>query len=319
MRKVLQLLRFMYEYMCDYYLALRYSAYSPFEEKSRRQFYQMIYLAHTIEKGMSLGTPRPGFGKAKIRQLRKIYRDYDSSFSLFPLQMLLGALCDYMTLHERISPEDPWLDEVREFIQEIEQQCGCEKTGGCRDVRDAYLATTESEEVKQFMSTRFSCRSYEKTIISDDLLRSIVAMAQSAPSQCNRQTIRVHAYQERKKIEELLELQAGANGFVKDVSNLFVVSSELTGWGGPGQRNQPYVDGGLLAMNLMLACLAHGVATCPLNLAILNNKESKIRAAGDIHERERLIVMIAFGIPHQTALRAAKSPRKDIGDVLIKH
>ena len=40
----------------------------------------------------------------------------------------------------------------------------------------------------------------------------------------------------------LLDLQGGARGFAETVPTLFVITSEITAWGGPQQRNQPYVD-----------------------------------------------------------------------------
>lgn len=99
----------------------------------------------------------------------------------------------------------------------------------------------------------------------------------------------------------------------------FVVSSEITAWGGPQQRNQPYMDGGLYAMMLMLALDAKGFMSCPLNLAIGNRTERTIKQVGSIPPRERLIVMIAAGTQPDHPIRAANSPRLDADAICQIH
>src|SRR5690606_36580790 len=115
-----------------------------------------------------------------------------------------------------------------------------------------------------------------------ELVHTVVKLAQYAPSQSNRQSTQVHLYQDRKQIDELLALQGGSRGFSEHVGNLFVVSSEIPAWGGPGQRNQPYVDAALFAMHLLTALHAKGIAACPLNLAVTNRTDRRIKAAGAI-------------------------------------
>jgi nitroreductase len=114
-------------------------------------------------------------------------------------------------------------------------------------------------------------------------------------------------------------LQGGASGFVDGVYNLFVITSEVTAWGGYGQRNQGYVDCGLFAQQLLLASYANGVGMCPLNLAVDNAKEKKIKQAAKIHPRERLAMMISFGYPGQLDLKAARSARLPLRSVLKMH
>jgi nitroreductase len=98
-----------------------------------------------------------------------------------------------------------------------------------------------------------------------------------------------------------------------------VVTSEIAAWGGPGQRNQPYVDGALFALYLLLAFHSKRIAACPLNLAITNAVERKIKKAGGIPAGERLIMMIAFGSTIREPLRAAMSPRRDVDEILSLH
>jgi nitroreductase len=129
----------------------------------------------------------------------------------------------------------------------------------------------------------------------------------------------VHAYQDRQRIQALLALQGGSRGFAESVGNLFVVSSEICAWGGPGQRNQAYVDGALFAMCLMFACRSMGWGACPLNLAIDHKTEDAIRRAGGIPAGERLIMMIAFGEPLAPDTKVAFSPRRPAAEIATLH
>jgi nitroreductase len=104
------------------------------------------------------------------------------------------------------------------------------------------------------------------------------------------------------------------------VGNLFVVSCDLAAWGGAQQRNQLYVDGALFSMALIYALHAAGIATCPLNLAVRNTQEKRIKAAAGIPQDQRLIMMIAVGTPiGDGGFKAAASPRRDTAEMLHIH
>jgi nitroreductase len=171
----------------------------------------------------------------------------------------------------------------------------------------------------QFLQSRFSCRSYAPETLPLGLVEEVVKVAQSAPSQCNRQSARVHLYQDEAMIQKLLGIQGGSRGFSEEVKNLFVVSSEITAWSASSSRNQDYIDGSLLAMNLLLSCHAHGLAACPLNLAFRNSKEKLVRVAGGIPNSERLLMMISFGSPNREVGYAASSPRLPTEEIFIVH
>ena len=319
MSRLLKILRFIFEYAVDCINTLRFNNYSPFEEKNHRIFYHILIETHTIEKGLSLPNPRSLFGKSKINSLIKLTNNYDLSFSTFPIQMLVGALRDYLRLHEMRNIVDaPVLDQIREFLNAHPEFNDLDALGGAKDVTSVYPLSEPKDSIK-FLQSRYSCRNFNPAPLDPTTVREIVSIAQSAPSQCNRQTARVHYYSDPQIINRLLELQGGSGGFRQNVGNLFVVSSEMTGWGGPGQRNQAYVDGALFSMLLMLTCHAHSIATCPLNLAKMNATEKQIKTYGDIPQRERLIMMIGIGKPVDDTVLAAQSPRLPVEDVLSLH
>lgn len=304
------------EALRDALLFLRFNSYSPFVDKSRRAFYKIIIEAHTIEKGLSLSDPKLLFGKDKIRFVMTALSRYDIRHSPVPAHMSLGALDAYVNFHARAGMTDPLLDEIAGYLKTWEARLPRPWKGGTRDYSfNGHPPGT----LQNLMASRSSIRTLRPTPLAPDQILEAIAIAQLAPSQCNRQSSRVHAYQDPARIKELLALQGGSRGFADSVGNLFVVSSEICAWGGPGQRNQAYVDGALFAMCLMFACRSMGWGACPLNLAIDHKTETAIRRAGGIPAGERLIMMIAFGVPLAPETRVAFSPRRPAAEIVTLH
>lgn len=304
------------EAMRDAVMFLRFNSYSPFVDRSKRAFYKIIIEAHTIEKGLSLSDPKLLFGKDKIRFVMAALSRYDIRHSPVPAHMSLGALDAYVNFHARAGMTDPLLDEIAGYLKTWEARLPRPWKGGTRDYSfNGHPPGT----LQNLMASRSSIRTLRPTPLAPDQILEAIAIAQLAPSQCNRQSSRVHAYQDPARIKELLALQGGSRGFADSVGNLFVVSSEICAWGGPGQRNQAYVDGALFAMCLMFACRSMGWGACPLNLAIDHKTETAIRRAGGIPAGERLIMMIAFGEPLAPETRVAFSPRRPAAEIATLH
>ncbi|OSZ71334.1 nitroreductase family protein [Hydrogenophaga sp. IBVHS1] len=304
------------EAMRDAVLFLRFNSYSPFADKSKRAFYKIIIEAHTIEKGLSLRHPKMLFGKDKIRFVMAALSRYDLQHSPVPAHMSLGALDAYVNFHARAGMSDPFLDEITGYLKGWEARLPKPWKGGTRDYS---FQTQPPGSLQHLIASRSSVRTLRSSPIDPDRIVEAISLAQMAPSQCNRQSSRVHTYRDPALIKELLALQGGSRGFSESVGNLFVVSSEICAWGGPGQRNQGYVDGALFAMCLLLACRSMGWGACPLNLAIDHKTESAIRRVGGIPAGERLIMMIAFGEPVAPETTVAFSPRRPAAEIVTVH
>lgn len=314
--KLLKVTGIFSEALRDAVLFLRFNSYSPFVDKSRRAFYKIIIEAHTIEKGLSLPNPKPLFGKDKIRFVMAALSRYDLQHSPIPAHMSLGALDAYVNFHAKAGTTDPLLDEIAGYLKGWEARLPKPWKGGTRDYS---FNGRPPNSLQQLMASRSSIRTMRGTPLDPERIYEAISLAQLAPSQCNRQSSRVHAYQDPARIRELLALQGGSRGFAESVGNLFVVSSEICAWGGPGQRNQAYVDGALFAMCLMFACRSMGWGACPLNLAINHKTESEIRRVGGIPAGERLIMMIAFGEPLAPDTKVAFSPRRPAAEIATLH
>jgi nitroreductase len=303
--RVLKVLQLFTEYTQDIWLFLRYNGFSPFEALERRLSHKTIIEAHTIEKGLALPEPRPHFGRDKVKALLDMNDGWSPKPDELSRSMLLGALRDYRTFSSNAPAPDPaLLKRVDSFLDTPNTD---RAVGGVH--QELALETKFDEAAANFLRRRFSARDFAPLPLNNQQVSDVVELAQRAPSQCNRQSSRLHVYRDKEKISKLLDLQGGARGFIDAVPTLFVVTSEITAWGGPQQRNQPYVDGGIFTTMLLLALQAHGFISCPMNLGVTNRVERAIKDEGDIPCRERLIVMVAAGQPPNSPLRAANSPR----------
>lgn len=314
LNKIGKVLGLFSEYAQDLWLFLRYNGHSPMEPRERRLSHKTIIEAHTVEKGLTLPKPKPHFGRAKIAAMLDMNAGWTPPEGELSRSMLVGALRDYQQAFAGTPAPDAGIAErISAFVAAHDASSA---RGG---VRHGLEHPAENPAALAFLESRFAAREFAARALSDTEVEAVARLAQRAPSQCNRQSARLHVYRDPARIRRLLELQGGARGFAENVPTLFVVTSEITAWGGPQQRNQPYVDGGLYAMMLILGLDATGFLSCPMNLAIAHRTERAIKAEAAIPTRERLIVMVAAGPPPSYPIRAANSPRWDTGAVCTLH
>lgn len=308
------------EYVHDAIRILLHSRSSPLVPRTRKTGYNAVILAHTIEKGLSLPSPRLLFGRANVREVTEHLQTCGRAGDELPAAMSLGALRAYLTFHEHALCHDPFLDDIARVCAATPVADSVSPSGGVRAVRDTWNRIASQQlSYTDFLVSRFSCRNFADTPVAVETVESVVRVAQAAPSQCNRQATTVHYYASPTRIQPLLALQGGAKGFTHVVRHLFVVTNDQSAWSGARERSQCYVDGALFSMMLLLSLHSHGLAACPLNLAITNRRERRIRHAGDIPASQRLVMMIAFGHPPSQGCVAARSPRRRVENVLVHH
>ena len=304
------------EYCYDFYRTILWSKASPFCPKEKRLYYDIVLLAHTVEKGLSVKTPRPKFGKAKIMSMLSMLDEYSFGWPLFPVEKSYGCLNAYLAWHIDRNIE---LDsEIKSKIQSYLDRCKREnitRKGGVKVIS----GSAHFDSAKDLLGGRYSSRQFLPEVVSNEKLELIASLVRRTPSQCNRQSARIHFYSDKNQIDELLRLQGGAEGFREDVYNLFVISSEISAWSGYKARSQAYVDGSLMAMQVLNACHIAKLGCCPLNLAVSNKKELKIIKVGDISGGERLIMMIAFGNIEEREFLAATSERISNETLMVRH
>ena len=84
------------------------------------------------------------------------------------------------------------------------------------------------------------------------------------PSACNRQSCKVYFYKDKNVNEEFRNIISGNTGFDWEVQNYIAVTSNISAFYDPFERNQVYVYSGIFIMDLVEALRYYGIASCIL-------------------------------------------------------
>lgn len=167
------------------------------------------------------------------------------------------------------------------------------------------------------MYGRRSVREFVNTPVQDDDIARAVLIAMQAPSVCNRQGPRVHQFDDPRVIKSVLAIQGGFSGY-RMPPRLLLVTADLDAFLFAAERNQPFIDGGLFMMSLLLGLTHVGLGSCSLNTAMGTEKEQAIRKLIDIPEHEVFISFIAVG-HYDSEVLVPRSKRTELSQVLTRH
>jgi nitroreductase len=317
----IKVIKLLYEYCGDLWLFCLYSNRGLKISKKKHLEYFILIEAHRVEKGLSLPKPKPFFGRELFKNISSMIYSLQkiSSIDIMEVKKAHNALNSYLDMHKKITninnkEQILFLKSLHDLNQFIMDNTKFIKPSSALKIINQNLLSDLDFRKKLF--NRSSSRRFSKTIIKKDIIERIVEVAQKAPSQCNRQTTRAHLIQNKENINNILSIQGGTAGYKEYINNLFIVSGDLSGWQGPQQRNQVYVDGALFSMMLMLGIQSEKLVSCSLNLAIKNSDEKRIKIIASIPESERLIMLVAFGeAENATKNIVASSPRKKLNEV----
>lgn len=273
---------------------------------------------HVIEKGMSLSHPREKFSVQKAMELLEFIDEFtECGYKVedsIPILNTLGVLKTFLTYHEErgFKPENVFkkFEKYSKYLLEKEKY-------GIIEVNKVELKKEAQGAFPEFFMSRHSVRQFSEQTIDVSDIEKAVKLAMKAPSACNRQSCKAYFYRDKEVNKRLGELIAGNTGFDGEVQNYIVITSDMSAFYDPFERNQVYVDGGIFTMVLVEALHYYGIASC-----ILQNGEYKERnlrfkeICKNIPENEKIILFIAIGY-YKDNFTYAVSHRKNLDNVLI--
>lgn len=302
----------------DYYLFKKYYTSETKNKENKDSLKSWILQdKHRIEKAFSLPIPRPGFGEMVLKRLSENllkYRNENNKDYVYYIGV--GAFKAYEKFHLESKLELPeFYQPFKIIFQDDYTNEFCDLVGYHKKERKENVFTFES-----FSSSRESCRNFDQEKskgITEDLIFSIIDNAKNAPSVCNRQHWHVHVFSGEKK-NTVLQYQNGNAGFTDNIPYLALITSDLSAFYTVDERNQPFIDGGMFAMNFMYSLQAKGLSSCALNWCTSFYYDKKFTKLNYIPERQRVIVAIAFGI-ESDEYRVANSPRLETSSLYTIH
>lgn len=284
----------------------------------------LMFYSHGLEKGLSRNSGfRPGFGEAtmgpfsdELNSWLAKGRKADDTF----FQISVSVLRVYFDKHQALGVDVShfwrlFSAAVQEEIRKASLQLG--GAWNANTIREVVPTAAVDHKFLDVVFGRRSIREFTAAAVDDRDIQMAVQVALQAPSVCNRQSARVHQFDDPVLMQSALDLQGGFRGY-KMPPKLLLVTSDLSSFVGAVERNQPFIDGGLFMMGLLLGLQNMGLGTCCLNTAMSTERASAIRKILGIPESEVFISFIAVGhyIPDSLTPR---SKRIAVEDVLIRH
>lgn len=288
------------------------------DRETARAFITKHY--HSIEKGLCLPQPRPGFGAKPLTQLMEEIRHYCSVHGPDDvIRTALGALRAYREFHTRHPHPNPkLLESIGELLDKYGSAGPDASEGGTIPVSRESVMEQGRIDFAAFTSSRYSIRIFSGEKVDRNLILEAVRIAQKTPSVCNRQPWRVHDYSMDDAKAQVLKYQNGNRGFGDKADRLLIVTTDYRAFAECTERNEAYVDGGMFAMSLVYALHSLGLGSCCLNLCVQPRTARDLRRVAGIPDNEVLVMVIAVGhLP--PSLAVAKSMRRPAEDLVVFH
>lgn len=260
---------------------------------------------HTVEKGLALPQPRPGFGTQVIHDLMGNIARYESAFGPDTTSAnARAALTQYAAFNRGLGVD---VRKIETFLATglIGAPVG---EGGAIELSRGDLFPVPQDTAMEFLRSRRTLRNFTGETIPRATLAEIYAVASRAPSVCNRQAGGVYFVTGRAQIDHALFFQNGNRGFGEKIGALAIVTADQRAFTSAGELHQDYVDGGIFAMSLLLAAHARQLGGCMLNWSVDAGRDKAMRRALGIADYETVIAMIGFGVPVER-FNIALSPR----------
>lgn len=296
--------------------AERFLKYAGFRSQGKSYDEALIVVGyHAVEKGLTMPNRRLSFGHDNLRALISNIRAFKSKYGELTVQVKhgVGVVAAYWNLHAAFDKADDvaYWQAIKDFLAEfgdgsVEKQA--------RVSKEAFYAK-KTAPFPDFARARRTLRQYVGAV-SEAEIRTAVELAQTAPSACNRQPVRVFCVEGKRK-NAILSLQSGNRGFGPDGNKLLIITGELGSICWPEERHDVYTNCGIFLMNLSYALFYSEIAHCILNWSIATDpsQEAKVREIARIPDSQIIAAMVICGrTPDE--IDVASSPRKPVADVL---
>lgn len=319
------------EFICDkipslvifinYYNDYKKYAKYNFGNRKAKSFHavqaKILRQTHIIEKGLSLSSPRKGFGTEKINMLLSYLEQYlDLQFPKedITFKNAVNVLERYTEFQKKLGYSNEILNaELEKYKIVINPTYSC----GIKEVKKEDLLNKSKGDFKELFLNRYSVRQFSETPVDLQKVRAAVKLAMKAPSACNRQTAKVYFICNGEINKKIGKIIPGNTGFESEVQNYLIVTSTRAGYTTAAERNQMYVDGSLFAMSLILSLEYYGIASCTLQGSESKRIVEPIKRLAKISDEEVIVLYIAIG-NYKDNFQVAVSKRKELKDVLAE-
>ena len=252
--------------------------------------YRIMLLVHSIEKGLCMPNARP-FGHQKAHKLMMLLKsESENAYSEFEYNLGISILHSWIDAFDAHAwPKNKEVIEVEEYIKDKAKLYDA----GTKE----FLSTAQhglSENFTDIMLSRHSVRDFQPLEITQEDLDYSVRLFLEAPTACNRQMCKIYYIKNNELRDLLSKTIIGISGVNKSTANYFVITYDISAFDYSGERNQGYLNAGLVAMNFANGLHYRGIGSCFLQWANNNKQDTSIRKDLGIPMSERIAVVLVL-------------------------
>lgn len=297
--------------MSYWYSKLLFNSAST-KKDHKRTLSRLMIDGHAIEKGLTMPEMRLGFGYELVRLMIKNCGDAIAcgASDTVEVQSALNDLEQYYLLHEREKFDLP--EDIADGIRALLKYKTMTASPCFETTSEDYFKTTR--DFSEMAHQRHSVRWYSDEPVDQETLVKALQLAQTAPSACNRQSVKVHVIASEDKKKEVLKLQNGNRGFGDRADKILLVTSDLRYWA-YDVGEMAYIDGGIFIMNLLYALHYYKINACTLNARMKISNRRKLAKIVGMEPSEIPVAFILVGRAPES-FKIAGSQRLNVEDIV---
>jgi len=281
----------MVEFFHDFRDYSKYNIDGTYTSTKEKMISLMLLNAHALEKGMCFRVKKKDWGEGKARTLLLLLKNYEQFGHDEYFVMSLNVLYKYIEDSDSSKKQD-LLDGIKEMTMKYKDimrpnEYGVKEVG--------HIKEFNMQEIVRFFQSRMSVRFYKDNDVLEDDIMQAYEIAKLTPTACNRQTCKIYVIKDAILKKQILENQLGPQGWADKAPVLFVVTSDLSRFGGTYEHSQALVDGGLFAMNFVWGLHLNGIASCFKMFIREHKKQREFQKICGIPPKEIPIVLILGG------------------------
>ena len=240
--------KYLYRAIPDYYYDLKrfykYASNQGVKDSEEKYIGHIVKRYHVIEKGLTMPSPRLGFGKEVVLDLINLCNQYIDIYGTTNVQLhnAIAVLLAYIEFHKdkSFTIAENIVTAIKLLSQRVnnsdvlpQQQIHITKEEYVNDI---------NRSVEAFSNSRKSVRNYASKDLPIEKILKAIELARNTPTSCNRQSNRIYIYTNQQKIQEILKLQGGSRGFLELTNKLIIITNDLGVYESTRERKQGYLD-----------------------------------------------------------------------------
>lgn len=292
---------------------LRFSRNSNKKEDMEKN---ILLLVHSLEKGMGLRLSKPGFGKEKALQLLSLLKEYSEKYdnigSSFAYGEGISLLYTYMQMRTKQGFDNVFLESSHSLVN-----FGDLYSTGYNLFDKDELLKGNSFDLKSFLASRHSIRTFSRDEISKDEIKDVLDLALMSPSACNRQPYKLYYTLDKNKTKGFENLIAGSRGFEGEIPYFMVVTVKRNLFN-KDEFLQWYINGGIFTSFLILGLHNKGIGSIIMQWKQNNKNEKVMKNKLKMDKDEVIICVVGFGKYADGKTKCICAQRRSPDDVLVE-